>query len=81
MAFKTVFLKAKTWVPTSVETQVAQDMDTRVIKRMTVDQEPEIVPDDDVVDAEIVDAETGEVKSQADLEDEEWVAQAMGEDA
>jgi recombination protein RecT len=81
MAFKTVFLKAKTWVPTSVETQVAQDMDTRVVKRMTVDQEPEIVPDDDVVDAEIVDTETGEVKSQADLEDEEWIAQARGDDA
>ena len=79
MAWKTVFLRAKTWVPTSVEAQVAQDMDTRVIKRLTVDAEPEVSePDADVVDAEIVDTATGEVKSQADLEDEEWVNQARG---
>ena len=60
MAWKTVFLRAKTWVPTSVDQQLAvqtaEAVDNHVVKRMTVEEEPEVVPfDEDIVDAEIVD--------------------------
>jgi recombination protein RecT len=65
MCWKTAFLRAKTWVPLSAETQMAQDVDNHVVRRMTVDEEPEIerdeLPDDDgVVDAEIVGDDQGE---------------------
>jgi len=62
MCWKTVFLRAKTWVPTSAEAQlaqqiqVAQDVDSRVVNRNSVDDEPEAEPfEDEVFDAEIID--------------------------
>ena len=60
MAWKTVFLKAKTWVPTSVET-LAQEVDNNVVSRMAYEQEPVVTtPDDeaDIADAEIITSET-----------------------
>lgn len=64
MALKTVFLRAKTWVPVSAEAQLTQqalqDVDSHVIKRSTVDEEPVIEPfDDDILDAEIVSPHDG----------------------
>ena len=63
MAWKTVFLRAKTWVPTSVDQQMltAQSVDNHVVNQMTVDEEPEIEPFDEdgaeIVEGEIVDAD------------------------
>jgi recombination protein RecT len=66
MAKKTVFLKAKTWLPVNAETQVAALVDTHVINKMTAAEEPEALPDDDdVVEGEIV-------ESDADRADREW---------
>ena len=61
MAWKTVFLKAKTWVPTSVEA-LASEVDNHVVSRMAFEQEPEVkVPTDDesdVVEGVIVNSDT-----------------------
>lgn len=80
MAFKTVFLKTKTWVPTSVEA-LATEVDNRVVSRMAFEAEPVVTePDEsDVVDAEVVDT-NAEPPTATDLEDEEWRRQAGGDD-
>lgn len=65
MAWKTVFLRAKTWVPVSVDQQLAmhtaEGVDNHVVRRMTVDEEPDIEPfeegESEVVEGEIVDAD------------------------
>ena len=60
MAKKTVFLKAKTWLPMSAESTIAQTVDNGVINRTSAEQEPEVAQfdDDDVVEAEIVGGDT-----------------------
>lgn len=80
MAWKTCFLRMKAWLPTSIELMQAEAVDGRVIRQMSMDEEPviesfdESLLDDDVVDAEIVDAETGEV-----LGDTAWDREERGE--
>ena len=56
MAWKTVFLRTKRWVPTSaVNNVVPESVDGRIIRRMTVDEAPVIEDsEDDVVEGEIV---------------------------
>ena len=79
MCWKTVFLRAKTWVPTSAEAQLAQqiqtaqDVDSHVVNRLTIDDEPEAEPfsEDDDVDAEIV-------TDGDDAADADWVEHAEG---
>ena len=67
MAKKTVFLKAKTWVSVTGDAAAAQSYDNAVIRKTTVaeeaqiDQTEETFDDTEIVDAEIVDQETGEV--------------------
>ena len=83
MAWKTVFLKAKTWVPTSVEA-LASEVDGRVVSRLSMAEEPVVTepPDDaDVVDAEIVGdgAEETDEQREAREADEEWQRQAQGQ--
>jgi recombination protein RecT len=60
MAWKTCFLRLKSWLPMSIELMEASTVDDRVVNRMTVDEEPDIEPfdDDEIVDAEIVEGET-----------------------
>ena len=88
MAYKTVFLKAKTWVPTSVEA-LAQEVDNHVVSRLAFEQEPVVTApedddEDDVVDAEIVsglDGTEGPATPQSpeDEADAAWVSDARGE--
>ena len=72
MAWKTVFLKAKTWVPTSAERlmALAEATDNRVVRKLTADAEPEVSePDDEeIVEGEIV----GGAAPAGDAADEEW---------
>jgi recombination protein RecT len=80
MAWKTCFLRMKAWLPTSIELMQAEAVDGRVIRQMSMDEEPviesfdESLLDDDVVDAEIVDTGTGEV-----LGDTAWDREERGE--
>ena len=75
MAKKTVFLKAKTWLPVNAEVQMASLVDTHIVNKMTAEEEPAVVEDDDVVDAEIVDPN----ESESDRADRVWREQAQGD--
>ena len=60
MAWKTCFLKQKAWLPSSIDVMQADFTDGHVINRMDPDEEPDVVPfddEDEIVDAEIVDAD------------------------
>jgi len=77
MAYKTCLLKLKTWIPMSVDTQLAQEAETGPVRRMTASEEPTIeafddgLHDDTIVEAEIVDAVDGQWDSEAPWEREE----------
>jgi recombination protein RecT len=61
MALKTAFKKVFTWLPMTTDAALASASDNAVITRVSVDDEGEIEQDDDVIDAEVIDPETGEV--------------------
>ena len=63
MALKTVFKKVFTWLPMTTEAALASASDNSVITRMTASEEPEVTyhDDEEVIDGEVIDVETGEV--------------------
>jgi len=80
MAYKTCLLKLKTWIPMSVDTQLAQEAETGTMTRMTASEETTIeafdesLHDDTIVDAEIVDAANAR-----DTTDDQWDSEAPWE--
>jgi len=62
MAKKTVFLKAKKWLPVTADVALASQTDTMVVHQMTSDEDPVVDFDEDgIFEGEIVNTETGEV--------------------
>ncbi len=61
MALKTVFKKVFTWLPMTTDLALASGSDNAVITRVSVDDDGEVVQEEDVIEAEIIDTETGEV--------------------
>lgn len=62
MALKTVFKKVFTWLPMTTELALAAGSDEGRITRLSVDDEGDVErEDEDVIDAEVIDTETGEV--------------------
>jgi len=78
MAKKTVFLKAKKWLPVTADVALASAVDEMVVSRNSIDDEPEVEEfnEDDAFDEGVVDAEI--VTDGDDAADADWVEHAEG---